>query len=227
MAEQTDELLDEAVRILVDSTPGQAIVIEDMEVPADFWRFGDEVMLDAIIKVLEEAQMGRIEKDESKHFGIARKIADKIVERAADHGFSAEVVSSGDVHEHPFVVEIQVGKNRLFAQSQWIGVTIYDSDDISLELSNDIAAVLGRGNTIVKDKPSGLESILKVLENKVKEAEETRPETDGEKKMEQEDFGDPEDEAHVLPLKNRQDTQRFLRHGSQPPSWGGGEYLAT
>jgi hypothetical protein len=231
-----------ASRILENVELGEAVVFEgEVLLPADDWRYGDEVVLWEVAQALDEAkrrkpQRGRIEKDESRHFSVIKGVADRITKRAEEYGFPAEVISSGDVHAHPFVVEIQVGKNRLFQQSQWISVTIYDTDDLSVELPNEIAAMLGRGNTIVKDKPSALAGILGSLENKVKEAGKENPPTWEEKKVEaaerrrekeegpQECSGEPEDQPEDpgrLSLKNRLDAMKFVRAGTKPPRMGG------
>lgn len=240
----SDASLQLASRILENAELGEDVVFEgQVLLPADSWRFGDEVVLWEVAQALDEVkkkqkpQRGRIEKDESRHFSVIKGVADRIVKRAAECGFPAELVSSGDVHSHPFVVEIQVGKNRLFQQSQWISVTIYDTDDLSVELPNEIAALLGRGNTIVKDKPSALAGVLGSLEKKIKEAEKENPPTHDEKQAgaaerrkekeeatPQEDIGDPGDQPEDpgrLSLKNRLDVMKFVRAGTKPPRMGG------
>lgn len=234
----SDASLQLAFQILENAELGEDVIFEgQVLLRAEDWRLGDEAVLWEVAQALDEAkkrkvQKGRLEKDESRHFSVIKSVADRILKRAEECGFSAEIISSGDVHAHPFVVEIQVGENRLFQQSQWISVTIYDTDDLSVELPNDIAALLGRGNTIIKNKPSALGSILGSLEKKVEEAQKENPPTHDERQIEatarrkekeegpQEGTDDPDDPGR-LSLKNRLDVMRFTRAGTKPPRMGG------
>jgi len=228
-----NRFLEQACQILEKAIVGEDILHEGkLLVDKDVWRFDDEIVIHEIAMKLEAR--GKIEKDESEHLRIVRRVADKVIERANEHGFLAELISTGDVHEHPLVVEIQVGKNRLFVQSQWITVTIYDSDDMTVELPDETATLLGRGNTIIKDKPSALESILNALEGKAKEAQKERPPTKDERQEQEaerregkvEDAGRSEEPEEDQPegdgmRMNKLNVMQWVRKGTKPPRMGG------
>jgi hypothetical protein len=215
--------LERAAAIIAGATPGEAVVAGGLTLAAaGDWLLGHDALMCEIASTLElaEARRGAIEKEESEHFSKIKAVADRIVARAADHHLKAETISSGDVHAHPFVVEIQAGENRLFPQSQVVSVTIHDTDDLAVELPNDLAAALGRKNSIAMTRPSELEAIMSALERKLADAARERPPTGTERRQ----AARAESEAPApVPESGagKMDVMRFMRSGTKPPAMSG------
>jgi hypothetical protein len=224
-----EDLIDKAAAILDGSVVGQDIVFEGRTLlNREVWTMlsDDDLILEVAV-ALKEGEAG---KAESKVYLVLRDLTQRIVNRAEEMGLPAEVTRTGDdEHAHPFIVEIQAGKNERFPESQVVQVTVYDSDDIAVELPLDIAEKIDAQNYQKFKNPTDVVNVMRAVANFVQKGEVTKaPVAAPAEKPVEKPVGKPEKpeerwtpEHEKSATSDKLDVARWVKSSTQPPAAGG------